>query len=72
MAVGVPMSAEEFLKLCESGTPQQVQAAIDDGADVNARTKKGETALMCACIARVPNVVSVLLEAGADVLKRLR
>jgi hypothetical protein len=34
--------------LVKSGTPQEVQAAINKGAKVNAQNKDGETALMLA------------------------
>ena len=36
------MSADDFTELCQSGTPQQVQAAIQAGADVNAKSDKGK------------------------------
>jgi hypothetical protein len=37
--------ATDFLELVKTGTPQSVQAAINQGADVNAQDKTGWTAL---------------------------
>ena len=58
-----------FLELVETGTPQQIQAAIDRGEDVNARDKLlGWTALMYAArFNKNPEVITTLLKAGADV-----
>jgi ankyrin repeat protein len=51
------------------GTPKQVQAAIDNGADVNAADlRDGFTPLMCAAEwNRMPEVITVLLKAGANI-----
>ena len=38
--------ATDFLELVKTGTPAQVQSAIEAGAEVNARDKNGWTALM--------------------------
>ena len=40
--------SEEFLEVVETGTPQEVQAAISKGADVNAKADNGGTPLMRA------------------------
>ena len=62
------MSDAEFLKLCEDGTAQEVCAALDAGANVNAKDKDGITALMVAAeVNSNPEVINVLLKAGADV-----
>ena len=66
-AVAAGMSAVEFCGLCETGTLEQVETAIRNGADVNARNDDGETALMLAAGYNGPEVVSALLRAGADV-----
>lgn len=51
-----------------SGTPQNVQAAISKGADVNARDALGMTALMYAAQSNEdPEVIIALLKAGADI-----
>ena len=62
------MSDEEFLNLCQNGTAQEVRAALDAGADVNAKGEYGMTALMAAAWRNSnPEVVNVLLNAGANV-----
>jgi len=68
------MSEEEFFELCKSGTPQQVEAAIKAGADVNAKNNDGRTPLNFAVqdnkyFARSNEVeiVPLLLRAGATV-----
>ena len=53
--------------LAKTGTPQDVQAAIGKGADVNAR-EKGMTPLMLAAgFNENPEVITTLLQAGANV-----
>jgi beta-lactamase regulating signal transducer with metallopeptidase domain len=50
-----------------AGKPQDVQAALDRGADVNERDKSGMTALIWAASSDGnPAVISVLLKAGAN------
>jgi ankyrin repeat protein len=67
-AAEAAMSAEEFIKLCKTGTPAEVQAAIDAGADVNAKDKEGWTVLMNAALFNEKaEVVSALVKAGSDV-----
>ena len=62
------VSTEYFLGLCYSGTAQQVEEAIQAGADVNAKDQKGVTALMNAARWNSDlEVITVLAEAGADV-----
>ena len=43
-----------------------VQALVDNGANVNATDKKGQTALMYACSTGNANAISIILNAGAD------
>jgi hypothetical protein len=58
----------DFFELVRTGTPQDVQAAIKGGADINARDVDGMTALMYAAQYNSNSeVISVLLKAGADV-----
>lgn len=54
-----------FIELVETGTPQQIQAAIDQGEDVNAKDKLlGWTALMYAArFNKNPEVITTLLSA---------
>jgi ankyrin repeat protein len=59
---------DQFLKLCKTGTPQEIQAALKAGADVNAKNEDGDTALMFAArYNNDPEVISVLVKQGADV-----
>ena len=44
-----------------------VKLLLENGADVNSRTKDGDTALIVASKAGHTNVVKLLLERGADV-----
>ncbi len=59
---------DDFLNLVRTGSPDQVQAAIDKGADVNDKDAAGKTALMYAA-GDNPNVdvTAVLYNAGAKV-----
>ena len=62
------ISVEEFYNLCESGAPQQIEAAIQAGADVNAQNNGGVTPLMVAAADNNnPEVLKALIQAGADV-----
>jgi len=52
----------------KTGTLQSIQAAIDQGADLNARDDHGWTALMCAVQSNQnPETIPPLLKAGADI-----
>ncbi|GHV34666.1 hypothetical protein FACS1894187_05730 [Synergistales bacterium] len=56
-----------FLDLCAEGTLYSVKSAINAGADVNARSKNGITALMFAAWKNPnPKVVALLLDNGAN------
>jgi FOG: Ankyrin repeat len=43
-SAGIP--ADEFLAICADRSPEAVAKAIEEGADVNVRNNKGQTALM--------------------------
>jgi ankyrin repeat protein len=61
------MNLEDFFKLCESGTPQEVVAAIKAGAGVNSEDDYGETSLTTAArYNNNPEVSNILIKAGAD------
>jgi ankyrin repeat protein len=61
----------DFFELVKTGTPKNVQAAIDKGADVKARGSDGFTPLMIAAqYSSNPEVIGVLLKAGADLKAR--
>jgi ankyrin repeat protein len=61
------MSGEDFLELCEEGSLQQIKDAIENGANVNAKDRLGTTPLHVATWKPRPELITVLLEAGADV-----
>jgi ankyrin repeat protein len=65
--VASDQQSRDFFDLVSKGTPSQVQAAIQAGADLGQRDKDGATPLMIACrYNQNAEVVSVLLLAGAD------
>ena len=67
MAASAYAQTKDFFELAKTGTPQQVQAAIDKGADVKAQDKSGRTALIWAATNNQnPEVITTLLKAGAD------
>ena len=55
------MGEQSFWRLCNKGDIERVQAAIDNGADVNEANHMGGTALMFAINKSHNNVVQVLL-----------
>ena len=60
--------ATDFFELVMNGTPQSVQAAISQGADVKAQDVNGTTPLhFAAQYNHKPEVITVLVKAGADV-----
>ena len=68
MAASAYAQTKDFFELAKTGTPQQVQAAIDKGADVKAQDKSGRTALIWAATNNQnPEVITTLLKAGADI-----
>ncbi len=67
IAASACAQTKDFINLVVRGTPQDVQASLDKGADVNARDPKGLTPLLTAAAYNTnPEVVAVLVEAGAD------
>ena len=57
----------DFIKLClNNGSLQQINDAIKNGANVNARDEDGLTPLFCAAISN-PTIITALISAGADV-----
>jgi len=65
------LTVEEFLTLCQLGTPQMIQEALDIGADANAGNDIGITPLMYAAgRANTPETIAILVKAGADVNAR--
>lgn len=63
------MNQEEFIEICRSGTAEQVREAIEagaGGADLNAADENGIPPLLWAAGQGGPEVVTLLLDAGAD------
>ena len=56
-----------FMDICESGTPEEIEWALANGASVFDRDEENFTPLMAASIANSAEAVSVLLKAGAEV-----
>ena len=68
LAASVYAQTTDFFELVKTATPQDVQTAIDQGADVNAQNGADETVLMYAAEQNHnPEVITTLLKAGADV-----
>ena len=62
------MSDGDFIELCQSGTLQEIEKVIKNGANINAGNKYGYTAFMIAARYNpYPDVISILFENGADV-----
>ena len=67
------MSDADFFELVRSGTLQEIQEAIRNGANVNARVQVGFTPLMIAASFNPdPEVIITLIDAGADVNAKCR
>ncbi|MGA2764667.1 MAG: ankyrin repeat domain-containing protein [Spirochaetia bacterium] len=62
--------AQTLVDLAAYGTPQDVQAAIDKGADANARSGGRTPLIVAATSNKHPEVITALLEAGADMEAR--
>ena len=60
-------SDEDFIELCKSGNAVKVEEAISNGANVNAKSNSGMTALIWAAYSGHTEVVKVLLQHGVDV-----
>jgi ankyrin repeat protein len=63
--------AEDFFELVKDGSSEEVQKAVNAGANINARDKYGYTPLMDASYGNEnPEVIEVLLESGAGINAR--
>ncbi len=67
MALPGLADADSFHDAVISGDVETVRALLDAGADVEARTEDGHTALMLAAAGSHEGIVRALLDAGADV-----
>jgi ankyrin repeat protein len=57
----------DFLELVKTGTPQSVEDAINNGANIKAQDAMGHTPLLVAALDNPnPEVITILLKAGAD------
>ncbi|GHS89640.1 hypothetical protein AGMMS49957_13270 [Synergistales bacterium] len=70
--VKAAMGTREFIELCAKGKPNEVEAAIKNGAKINARLGEyGMTALIYAARGNPnPDVIALLLKNGADAQAR--
>ena len=57
----------QLIEAARNGRAEKVQALLEAGADVNAKTDDGSTALMMAAFGGQTETAQVLLDAGADV-----
>ncbi|MBR0150684.1 MAG: ankyrin repeat domain-containing protein [Synergistaceae bacterium] len=60
-----PPSDSDFLELCQNGTEDDIIHAIEAGANPNAVTQHGTTALMYSAMRQPGHVTEALLRAGA-------
>jgi ankyrin repeat protein len=56
-----------LLEAVEKGDESRLNSLLDSGADVNAKTAQGTTALMIAAFYKRPKLLSALIARGADV-----
>jgi len=72
---GQPISADEYpgiFELVESGTVEDLRAAVRRGVDINAQDPDGNSVLMDACATQRYDLVPVLLHARVDLDARSR
>lgn len=71
MAASAYAQTTNFFELARTGTPQDVHAAIDKGANVNGMSSYGMAPLgLAASYNKNPEVITTLLKAGADLEAR--
>lgn len=64
---------EDLFELVGDGSPEEVQKAVDEGANVNARNKvRGTPLIYAAEYNENPEVIKILLDAGADINNRVK
>ena len=69
--VAFQMIPSTFVQFCSDGSLQEINNAIKNGADVNAKDKNGFTPLMfAAAMNSEPKVIVALIKAGADINAR--
>ena len=57
----------EFLKLCASGSEEEISLAIDANADIHVMNKSQATGLMFAAQKNTAGAVEILIDAGSDI-----
>jgi cytoskeletal protein RodZ len=62
-----PIDTQTWMQAVEEGDAARVKSLLAEGADVNAISSGGKTALMRAAARGYTDIVKVLLDAGADV-----
>jgi ankyrin repeat protein len=71
LAASACAQTTDLFKLLHTGTPRDVQAAINRGADVNARNEDYQTPLIFAAAHNNnPEMIAILLRAGAAIEAR--
>lgn len=68
----LPAEVSKLVSAVITNNEAQARAALVAGADVNADTGEGRTALIVAAMASRPQMVKLLLEKGADTSRRTR
>jgi ankyrin repeat protein len=66
LAASAYAQTTNFTDLVVYGTPQEVQAAIDTGADVNVHSDYRSALMVAAAYNKNPAVITILLRAGAE------
>jgi len=66
-ATGLPVGQDRLMAAAATGNSDEVQAAIADGADVNARDLRGDSPLIYAAAFGNATAAGALLKAGAEV-----
>jgi ankyrin repeat protein len=61
------MSDEEFIELCRTGSPLDIESAIANGADVNADSRSWKALHYAASKNPNPDVITILIKNGAEI-----
>lgn len=56
---------KDFLRICRSGSVEEISQAVNAGANINSKNKALSTALMFAARDNTADAVNILIEAGA-------
>ena len=56
----------DFLKICRSGTEEEIAQAVDAGVNLNVRNRAGATGLMFAAQSNTADAIEILVRTGAD------